>query len=516
MRLGIDFGTTRTVVAAAVDGRYPVAVFETPNGFAEFIPGLAVRGRGELTLGWDAAADLGAQSQAIVRSIKREASGRLPDERMRDLGIDRTALELTAEYLTFLRRSLIERSNLELDEHEPLEAMVAVPANAATSQRYLTVEAFNRAGFRVLGLINEPTAAAIEYAHNNLSALGKRTPKRYVVVYDLGGGTFDTSAVSLVDRRFDLIASEGISRLGGEDFDAVILDLALAQARVASASLDPVRRAHLLEICREAKESLAPTSRRLSIDFHNAVPGLDHVTLDMADVNDACMPLVTRTLELLERILDGVRAHGIDPNNPRELGGVYLVGGGTGFPLVGRVLRDRYKRKVLIAPQPHAATAVGLAIAADPEAQIFVREAVTRHFGVWREGEAGRAKVFDPIINKGYLPEAGGLTIERRYRPVHAVGHLRFLECSELDPYGEPRGDMTPWGDILFPYDPSLSERTDLANIPLDQRLAGGEVEIVERYGYGRDGAIWISIENATRGYSRRYVLGQPGSVAAA
>src|SRR5689334_15129200 len=104
MRLGIDFGTTRTVVAAAVDGRYPVAVFETPNGFAEFIPGLAVRGRGELTLGWDAAADIGVQSQAIIRSIKREAGNRLPDERLRDLGIDRTALELTTEYLVFLRR----------------------------------------------------------------------------------------------------------------------------------------------------------------------------------------------------------------------------------------------------------------------------------------------------------------------------------------------------------------------------------------------------------------------------
>jgi len=516
MRLGVDFGTTRTVVAAAVDGRYPVAVFETPGGYAEFIPGLAVRGRGELTLGWEAIADLGAHSQAIIRSIKREASGRMPDERLRDLGIDRTALELTTEYLRFLRRCLIERSNLELDEREPLEAMVAVPANAATSQRYLTVEAFTRAGFRVLGLINEPTAAAIEYAHNNLSSVGKRSPKRYVVVYDLGGGTFDTSAVSLADRRFDLISSEGIGRLGGEDFDAIILELALATAEVSPRAFGPVQRAQLLEICREAKESLVPTSRRLSIDFANVVPGLEHVTLEMAEVNEACMPLVQRTLELLEKILDSVRAHGIDPNNPRELGGVYLVGGGTAFPLVGRCLRELYKRKVLIAPQPHAATAVGLAIAADPEAQIFVREAVTRHFGVWREGEDGRAKVFDPIITKGTLPEAGGLSVERRYRPVHAVGHLRFLECTELGASGEPRGDLTPWGDILFPYDPLLAEKSDLAAIPLDQRLAGGEVEIVERYGYGRDGQIWVSIENATRGYSRRYVLGQSGSVAAA
>ena len=435
---------------------------------------------------------------------------------MRDLGIDRTALELTSEYLRFLRRMLVERSNLELDELEPLEAMVAVPANASTSQRYLTVEAFNRAGFRVLGLINEPTAAAIEYAHNHLSALGKRSPKRYVVVYDLGGGTFDTSAVSLTDRRFDLIASEGISRLGGEDFDAVILELALARAGLGAPALSLVRRAQLLEICREAKEALLPSSRRLVLDFGAALDGVDVITLEMTQVNEACEPLVQRTLELLDRILARVSEHGIDPNNPRELGGVYLVGGATEFPLVGKLLRERYKRKVLLAPQPHAATAVGLAIAADPDAAIFVREAVTRHFGVWREGEAGRNKIFDAIIQKGLMPEEGSLSVERRYRPVHAVGHLRFLECSDIDETGQPRGDMTPWGDILFPYDPALAESADLEHIPLDQRIAGGEVEIVERYGYGRDGAIWISIENATRGYSRRYVLGQPGSVAAA
>jgi molecular chaperone DnaK (HSP70) len=508
MRLGIDFGTTRTVVASSVDGRYPIAVFETPRGYTEFVPGLAVRGGHDLALGWDAVSELGPKSLAVVRSIKREASSRLPDDRLADLGIDGTALELTSEYLRFLRRMLLERSNLELDPSEPLEAMIAVPANAGTSQRYLTVEAFTRAGFRVIGLINEPTAAAIEYAHNNLASLGKRSPKRYVVVYDLGGGTFDTSAVSLVDRRFELIASEGIGRLGGEDFDEVILDLALKAAGIAAGGLGRLVTTTLLEICREAKEALSPSSRRLLIDLGACLPGVEAVTLDMAEVSDACEPLVRRTLGLLERVLDRVREHGIDPENPRELGGVYLVGGATAFPLVGKMLREIYRRKVLIAPQPHAATAVGLAIAADPEARIFVREAVTRHFGVWREGEAGRSKIFDPIIQKGLVPEQDSLSIERRYHPVHAVGHLRFLECSELDPHGQPRGDLTPWGDILFPYDPALAEQRDLSAIPLDQRIASGPVEIVERYGYGRDGTISISIENATRGYSRTMQLG--------
>lgn len=517
MRLGIDFGTTRTVVAAAVSGRYPVAVFETAHGFSEFVPGLAVRDGARLELGFEARDGLAGRADSIVRSIKREVGARPPDDRLGEIGLDRTALELATDYLARLKRLLFEQSNLDLEPDEPLEAMVAVPANAGTSQRYLTVEAFQRAGFRVLGMLNEPTAAAIEYSHNHLGALGKRSPKRYVVVYDLGGGTFDTSAVSLVDRRFDLLATEGIGRLGGEDFDERILELALAALGKKQDSFDAVSRARMLEACREAKEALAPANRKLVVDFGTALPGVEPVALDMHDVNEACEPLVERTLELLERILERVREHGIDPSNPRELGGVYLVGGATAFPLVGRVLRDRYKRKVLVAPQPHAATAVGLAMAADPRAGVLVREAVTRHFGVWREGEAGRDKVFDPILHKGFLPEgeASGIEIERSYRPVHAVGRLRFLECTELSADGQPHGDLTPWCDILFPYDPALAERSDLAKVPPEQRLPGTGEEIVERYRYGVDGSISIAIENRTRGYSRRYVLGQSGTFAA-
>src|SRR6478609_1266932 len=139
-----------------------------------------------------------------------------------------------------IRSLLVEQSNLDVSDEEPLEAMVAVPANASTRQRYLTIEAFRRAGFEVLGMVNEPTAAAIEFAHRNLGTIAKRSPKRYVVVYDLGGGTFDTSAVSLEHRRFELIASEGIGELGGDDFDQLIFDFALRQTGIAESGLSPL------------------------------------------------------------------------------------------------------------------------------------------------------------------------------------------------------------------------------------------------------------------------------------
>ena len=137
MRLGIDFGTTRTVVAAAVDGRYPVAVFETARGYSDFVPSLAVRTPEGTTLGWDALAGLAPDSaaEAVVGSIKREVASRPPDDPLGELGMNGTALELAIEYLEHLRRSIVEHSNLDVDPNEPLEAMVAVPAHAATSQR---------------------------------------------------------------------------------------------------------------------------------------------------------------------------------------------------------------------------------------------------------------------------------------------------------------------------------------------------------------------------------------------
>ena len=161
------------------------------------------------------------------------------------------------------------------------------------------------------------------------------------------------------------------------------------------------------------------------------------MTLDVADVYARCQPLIDQTLACTERLFERLRDRGIDPDDPRELGGVYLVGGAAAFPAVARSLRNRFGRKLQLAPQPFAATAVGLAIAADPDADVRVREAVTRHFGVWREGAGGADKVFDPLIDKDTAAD-GPLVVQRRYRPTHSIGHLRFLECGALDDAGQP------------------------------------------------------------------------------
>jgi molecular chaperone DnaK (HSP70) len=506
MRLGIDFGTTRTVVASVREGRYPVASFQTAEGFKEFLPGLASIFQGHLQLGAEVEPLPGVP---LVRSVKATITGAAPDEHVSSLpGARYSALELATRYLVHVRQMLIDHSNLDIDPGEPLEAMVAVPAHASTRQRYLTLEAFTRAGFSVLGLVNEPTAGAIEFARHSLGALSPRSQKRYVVVYDLGGGTFDTAAVSLVDRHFDLLGAEGIPRLGGNNFDEIIAQLVLDQLGKAPLEVSELVMAHLLERCRHAKESLNPTSRRLLVDVAELF-SVDQVVLDAAEVYGRARPLIEQTERAVDLLIGALVEHGIDPENPREMGAVYLVGGSVQFPPVQRMLRARYGRKVQLAPQPHASTAIGLAIAADPSADIYVREVPTRHFGVWREGDLGREKVFDPIIEKR-LGEAqnGPVRVERVYRPAHAVGRLRFVECTSLDEEGQPQGEVTPWETILFPYDPALADRADL------EPFCGGRdskelgEEIAEVYEYTPSGIVKVSIENRTRGYRREYVLG--------
>ncbi|MCH9687562.1 MAG: Hsp70 family protein [Deltaproteobacteria bacterium] len=519
--LGIDLGTTRTVVVAADRGSYPVASFDEGGSFCDHLPALAVHSQGRWWFGEAARARVvgDADDHWATPSVKRTVSTLAPEAALPGGPASTTAMGLLEAYLRWVADMVRTRSNLEIPEDAPLTAMVAVPANASTRQRYLTLEAFSRAGFSVTGMVGEPTAAAVEYAHREPVALSARSPKRYVVVYDLGGGTFDTAAVSLDGSRFSLLTSEGIERLGGADFDEEILELAFTglveqgfefATTTTVEHLDASTRAAMLELCRDAKEGLRPGSRRLLLDFGSVLPDAPAVVLTTDTLYGRCRPHIDRTIAMVDRVLESLPQHGLDPSDPKQLGALYLVGGSVALPPVARALRERYGRKIKLSAQPHAATALGLAVAADPSARIRIREATTRHFGVWREALDGREKVFDPILSKDTLPPSEGepLVVERRYRPMHTVGHLRFLECSRLADDGRPAGDLTPWRQLRVPYDGADDSDDHAAeHRPVERTTAEGD-EIVETYTHTQDGTITVEIANAAAAFRRRYVLG--------
>ena len=256
MLIGIDYGTTRTVVATVDRGNYPVVSFQTADGDTQdWYPSLIAARGDERLFGLDAARRQDDPGWELLRSFKRQLATLGPAAQI-VLGTGAvTALELLTAFLTQLRRDLVTRSNLRLTPQEPLEAVIAVPANANSNQRFLTLEAFRHAGFQVRGLLNEPSAAGIEYAHHARSATPS-TRRELVVVYDLGGGTFDASVISMAARRHEVARSAGIAQLGGDDVDHLLLELALDQAGVQDWTAP--ERVRLLEECREKKEGLHP------------------------------------------------------------------------------------------------------------------------------------------------------------------------------------------------------------------------------------------------------------------
>src|SRR5215469_3289122 len=217
MRLGVDFGTTRIVVAATDRGNYPLVHFDALDGQSQdwFPPLIAVGDEGRL-FGWDAWRVQGDPKWTVIRSIKRFLKAAGPNTEL-EMGPGTYPLqELVTELLLSLRRHLRKNSTLQLDRSEPLEVMIGVPANANSNQRFLTAEAFGAAGFHVLGMLNEPSAASFEFGHRDRTARNGQ-PGRSLLVYDLGGGTFDASLVEMEETVHTVVSTVGIPDVGGDD-----------------------------------------------------------------------------------------------------------------------------------------------------------------------------------------------------------------------------------------------------------------------------------------------------------
>jgi molecular chaperone DnaK (HSP70) len=512
VRLGIDFGTTRTVVACADRGNYPVLAFVDDSGDShDWYPSVVAEKDGELCFGFDAL----ASGSTVVRSFKRILSERevSPRREVRigsvTVGID----ELVTRFLVAVREAVLTRSTLAEElRDEPIQSVVAVPANASGAQRLLTLDAFRRAGFEPIAMLNEPSAAGFEYTHRHRTTL---TSKRdHVVVFDLGGGTFDASLVRMQGASHEVLTTGGVNELGGDDFDEVMVDLVLEHAKIAKSDLAPASLVLLRDQCREAKERLNPSSRKATIDVETALgdrAGAKEITIPVTDLYDACTPLVERAIEAMLPVMSRLEgAEDPGEGSTDHIAGIYVVGGGSELPIVGRILRQRFGRRVHRSPYASGAIAIGLAIACDEASGFELVDRLSRTFGVFRESQAGAEITFDPIFTREtVLPTAasGPIAFRRRYRAAHNVGHFRFLECSSMTDDGRPRGHMVFSGDVLFPFEPLLGEG-DLSTVRVERLSSGDGPRIEEEYVLDEHGIVAVKIKHLDAGFERVFQLG--------
>lgn len=501
--LGIDYGTTNTVVVCSDRGRYPLVPHTTDTAIGrvarDVFPSLFVFDTATATLRFGAGAERslaepGADRRFIpIRSIKRLFRDYVDGMRIACDSIP-GGLDLRDTFGQFARAAYdsVQTSGV-VNPGEPLEAVLTWPANANGAQRYFTRQAFKKAGFTITGTLNEPSSAAIELAdrlvHGNRAKA--RQLRMTVAVFDLGGGTFDASVVRINAADYTVLGSAGIENLGGDDFDEALARMFCEKLGVDFSALSPFHRTLLLmQACREKERMSSGQSRNLALDPEEiGLPG-SPVKVTTAAFEKRLASLIEPAVEKLAEVVGAA--------DPGELETIYLVGGSSRLPVVSKLIARRFpKIKLFTTDKPFSATAMGAAI--HSAETVRVHEVFARHFGVIRLADHGTREVFAPVFQAGLrLPAAGEppISIPVRYRPIHNIGRLRYLECTAIDAAGKPSEGLRGWSEILFPYDPALALNRDLTGHPivLCDTPAG---DTVETYLCDHDGIISVQI---TRG----------------
>jgi molecular chaperone DnaK len=345
--LGIDLGTTNSEVAAIVDGR-PTVLADENGPILPSVVGLDAEGR--LLVGRAARNQLVMAPERTVRSIKRKM-GEAVTVSLGDQSF--TPQEISAMIL----RTLKQRAEKILG-HPVAKAVITVPAFFTEGQREATRSAGELAGFEVARIINEPTAAVLTY--------DPHPPEmERLVVYDLGGGTFDVSIAQVEQGVVEILSSHGDTHLGGDDFDQRLLDL-VADRFQSEHGIDLraslLARSRLLSAVEEAKkrlsnEPLAMIEEEFIAEI-NGVPLNLRLELMREEYEALIEPLLAKTLKCLDDALADAKlqAHQIDK--------VLLVGGATRTPLVRHMLQTRLGRPVHAEIEPDLAVAMGAAVQA--------------------------------------------------------------------------------------------------------------------------------------------------------
>jgi Fe-S protein assembly chaperone HscA len=359
--VGIDLGTTYSLAAFVKDGLPAVVRIGGDNGLVP--SAISFHADGSVLVGSEARARAISDPEHTIFSIKRLMGRTLADLKKelpllphqiveRDAEGGRKVLnvviggrEYTPEELSAMILKEVRRR-----AGNPTKAVITVPAHFDDTQRQATRDAGQIAGLDVLRIVNEPTAAALAYG------LERRHSGTFAV-YDLGGGTFDCSILSLEDGVFQVLATNGDTYLGGDDFDRTLFEWAATRLGIDLAKRDP----RLLQQLRIAAESTKiALSAAEQAEFSVEIGGNRLVQrVSRAEFDSLIKPLVDRTIEKCRQAL---RDAG---KTPAQIDEVVLVGGSTRVPLVRHEVEKFFGRKPHTSLNPDEVVAIGAAVQAD-------------------------------------------------------------------------------------------------------------------------------------------------------
>ena len=346
--IGIDLGTTNSCVAVMEGGKATVIPNAEGDRTTPSVVGFTKDG--ERLVGKVAKRQAIANHENTVTSIKREMG---TDHKVKLNGKEYTAPEISAMILSKLKQDAESYLGSKVTQ-----AVITVPAYFNDSQRQATKDAGRIAGLEVLRIINEPTAAALAYGLDK----GENKNQK-ILVYDLGGGTFDVSILEIGDGVFEVLSTNGNTRLGGDDFDQRIIDLLVDEFKKSNdidLSKDKLAMQRLKEAAEKAKIDLSATPKTtISLPFITAdASGPKHLEYDLtrAKFDSITEDLVKQTLTCVENALKDAKLTMSDINK------VIMVGGSTRIPAVYDAVQKLTGKEPFKGINPDECVAIGAAI----------------------------------------------------------------------------------------------------------------------------------------------------------
>jgi molecular chaperone DnaK len=476
--VGIDLGTTNSLVAA-LDGGQPWVI---PDGAGELLLPSVVgtNGQGQLLVGQAALRQFAAAPERTVRSIKRQMGS---DSQVR-LGEKPYSPE---EISALILRSLKQRAEAVLEDTVE-QAVITVPAYFTDAQRQATKAAGEIAGLEVLQILNEPTAAALVFD-------SRSEESQRLLVYDLGGGTFDVSIVEITGPVTEVLASHGNNRLGGDDFDRLLqrlLSERFEQAHGMPLPQDAALQARLLQAAERAKIELSERSRVAVREPYLLSQGDAPLHLDTEllrdEVEGLVRPLLRDTLEAIDRVLADAGL------KPAELDRVILVGGSTRMPLVQEMVEHHLVGVAVSSFEPDRCVALGAAMQAGvlngDELETFLVDVTPHSLGI--------ATAMDTEM--GLIPNIFSTIIPRN--TVIPVSRSK-LYCTMRDDQQLVRIEVSQ-GEHL-----NADENVPLGCFDVEGLPArpAGDVSIEVQFGFDLNGILTITASETTSGKQEQLVV---------
>ncbi len=344
--IGIDLGTTNSCVAVLEGGEPKVIV--TPEG-DRTTPSVVAFKNGEELVGITAKRQAVTNPTNTISSIKRLMG---TSEKVEAEGKKYTPEEISAKILMKLKK------DAENYLGEPVtKAVITVPAYFNDAQRQATKNAGKIAGLEVERIINEPTAASLAYG------LDKQDKQQTILVYDLGGGTFDVSILELGDGVFEVKSTSGNNHLGGDDFDKTVMDYIVAEFKKEHGidlSNDKMAMQRIKDAAEKAKKDLSGMSTtNINLPFiSQTADGPVHLDMNLtkAKFEDLCRDLFDSTLEPVHKALSDAKL------TAKDIDEVLLVGGSTRIPYIQELVKKELGKEPNKSVNPDEVVAMGAAI----------------------------------------------------------------------------------------------------------------------------------------------------------